>query len=57
MTRTETERLVRGMAPHGVLASLALSLAICTGPATAHAADDGLITKPSKYSVKESHAI
>jgi hypothetical protein len=47
MTRTETERLVRGMAPHGVLASLALSLAICTGPATAHAADDGLITKPS----------
>jgi uncharacterized protein (DUF302 family) len=54
MTRTETERLVRGMAPHGVLASLALSLAICTGPATAHAADDGLITKPSKYSVKET---
>src|SRR3981189_454021 len=36
------------------LASLALSLAICTGPATAHAADDGVITKPSKYSVKES---
>jgi uncharacterized protein (DUF302 family) len=54
MTRTEPERLVRGMAPHGVLASLALSLAICTGPATAHAADDGLITKPSKYSVKET---
>ena len=54
MTRTETERLVRGMAPHGVLAILALSLAICTGPATAHAADDGLITKPSKYSVKET---
>ena len=36
------------------LASLALSLAICTGPATAHAADDGVITKPSKYSVKEA---
>jgi len=54
MTRTEAERLVRGMGPHGVLASLALSLAICTGPATAHAADDGLITKPSKYSVKET---
>jgi uncharacterized protein (DUF302 family) len=43
------------MAPHDVLASLALSLAICLGgPATAHAADDGLITKPSKYSVKET---
>ena len=36
------------------VASLALSLAICTGPATAHAADDGVITKPSKYSVKET---
>ncbi len=36
------------------LASLALSFAICTGPATAHASDDGLITKPSKYSVKET---
>lgn len=36
------------------LASLALSLAICAGPATAHAADDGLITKPSKYSVQET---
>jgi len=36
------------------LASLALSLAICTGPATANAADDGVITKPSKYSVKET---
>ena len=33
------------------LASLALSLAIC---ATANAADDGLITKPSKYSVNET---
>jgi hypothetical protein len=32
----------------------ALSLAICTGPATAHAADDGVITKPSNYSVKEA---
>ncbi len=38
------------------LASLALSLAICAGPATADAADDGLITKPSKYSVKETVA-
>jgi hypothetical protein len=36
------------------LASLALSLPICTGPANAHAADDGLITKPSRYSVKET---
>jgi uncharacterized protein (DUF302 family) len=34
------------------VASLALSLAICAG--TAHAADDGLITKPSKYSVNET---
>jgi uncharacterized protein (DUF302 family) len=39
-----------------VAASLVLSLAICTGLATAHAADDGLITKPSKYSVKETVA-
>ena len=38
------------------LASLALSLVICAGPATAHAADDGLITKPSKYSVQETVA-
>ena len=38
------------------LASLALSLAICAGSATAHAADDGLITEPSKYSVKETAA-
>jgi uncharacterized protein (DUF302 family) len=38
------------------LASLTLSLAICTGPANAHAADDGLITKPSRYSVKETIA-
>jgi uncharacterized protein (DUF302 family) len=36
------------------LVSLVLSLAICAGPATAHAADDGLITKPSKYSVQET---
>jgi len=34
--------------------ALALSLAICAGSATAHAADDGLITKPSQYSVKET---
>ena len=39
-----------------VPASLALSLAICAGPATAHAADDGVITKPSKYSVQETVA-
>ena len=39
-----------------VPASLAFSLAICMGPATAHAADDGLITKPSKYSVEETVA-
>jgi uncharacterized protein (DUF302 family) len=38
------------------LASLAVSLAICTGPANAHAADDGLITKPSRYSVNETVA-
>jgi uncharacterized protein (DUF302 family) len=36
------------------LTSLALSLAICTGPPTAYAADDGLITKSSKYSVEET---
>lgn len=39
-----------------VAASLVLSLAICTGLVTAHAADNGLITKPSKYSVKETVA-
>jgi uncharacterized protein (DUF302 family) len=39
-----------------VLASLALSLAIWMGPATARAADDGLITKLSKYSVQETVA-
>jgi hypothetical protein len=37
-----------------VQASLALALAISMGPAAAHAADDGLITKPSKYSVEET---
>ena len=36
------------------LARFALSLAICANAATAHAADDGLITKPSKYSVNET---
>jgi uncharacterized protein (DUF302 family) len=36
------------------LARFALSLAICASAATAHAADDGLITKPSKYSVNET---
>src|SRR3981189_2520363 len=36
------------------LASLALSLALCGIAATARAADDGLITKPSNYSVKET---
>ena len=41
---------------NSALASLALSLAICAGPATAHAADNGLITKPSKYSVQETVA-
>jgi uncharacterized protein (DUF302 family) len=35
-------------------ASLIILLAICTAPAIAHALDDGLITKPSKYSVKET---
>ena len=36
------------------LASLVLSLAICARAATAGAADDGLITKPSNHSVKET---
>src|SRR3981081_2402053 len=36
------------------LASLALSLALCGMAATARAADDGLISKPSNYSVKET---
>jgi uncharacterized protein (DUF302 family) len=35
-------------------ATLAILLAICAASATAHAVDDGLITKPSKYSVKET---
>jgi hypothetical protein len=34
------------------LTSLVLSLTICGG--AAHAVDDGLITKPSKYSVNET---
>jgi uncharacterized protein (DUF302 family) len=38
------------------LANLALSLAICAGPATANAAEDGVITKPSRYSVEETVA-
>jgi uncharacterized protein (DUF302 family) len=37
-----------------VLPRLALSLAIRASAATAQAADGGLITKPSKYSVKET---
>ena len=40
----------------GVLARLALLLAICVSPVNTHAADDGLITKPSRYSVKETVA-
>jgi uncharacterized protein (DUF302 family) len=39
-----------------VAASLALSLAICAASAAAHAADEGVITKPSKYSVQETVA-
>src|SRR5258708_19734189 len=39
-----------------VAASLALSLAICAGSAAADAADEGVITKPSKYSVQETVA-
>ena len=37
-----------------VLASLVISLAICASTASADAADDGLITKPSNYSVSET---
>jgi uncharacterized protein (DUF302 family) len=37
-----------------VLARLAASLAICATAVTAHAADDGLITKLSRHSVKET---
>jgi uncharacterized protein (DUF302 family) len=37
-----------------VLARLAASLAICASAVTAHAAADGPITKPSRYSVKET---
>jgi uncharacterized protein (DUF302 family) len=36
------------------LARLAASLAICASAVTAHAAADGPITKPSRYSVKET---
>src|SRR5713226_6683341 len=36
------------------LVGFGLSLAICAG--AAHAADDGIITKPSKYSVSETVA-
>jgi hypothetical protein len=39
-----------------VLARLALLLATCATAVTAPAADDGLITKPSRYSVKETVA-
>ena len=31
-----------------------VSIAVCTIMVVAHAADDGLITKPSRYSVKET---
>jgi len=37
-----------------VLARLAASLAICASAVTAHAAADGPITKPSRYSMKET---
>ena len=40
----------------GVLVRLAPLLAICAIAVTTHAADDGLITKPSRYSVKETIA-
>jgi uncharacterized protein (DUF302 family) len=36
------------------MTALALTLAICATGATALAADEGLITKPSNYSVKET---
>ena len=36
------------------LASLALSLAICASAPTARAANDGLISKPSNYSVRDT---
>jgi uncharacterized protein (DUF302 family) len=38
------------------LARLALLLAICATAVITHAADDSLITKPSRYSVKETVA-
>lgn len=34
--------------------ALSLSLALCVFTSAAHAADDGIITKPSKYSVQET---
>ena len=40
----------------GILARLALLLAICPTAVTTRAADDGLITKPSRYSAKETVA-
>jgi uncharacterized protein (DUF302 family) len=39
-----------------ILARLALLLAVCATAVTTHAADDGLITKPSRYSAKETVA-
>jgi uncharacterized protein (DUF302 family) len=38
------------------VARAALLLAVCATAVTTHAADDGLITKPSRYSVKETIA-
>jgi uncharacterized protein (DUF302 family) len=43
-------------AAKGILARLPASLAICAITVGAHATDDGLITKPSSYSVKETIA-
>ena len=40
----------------GVLVRLAVLLAIFATAGTTHAADDGLITKPSRFSVKETVA-
>ena len=36
------------------LLGLVASIAACTTTVAAYAADDGLITKPSRYSVKET---
>lgn len=51
-------RLVRisMRAAKAILASLPASLAICAITVVAYATDDGLITKPSRYSVKETIA-